>query len=81
MYEGGVRLPYIVRWPGGGVPAGRVDGAAVLSNVDWMPTILRLAGVERLPASDGVDVLPLWRGRIAAKKRAKEKANAASTPY
>lgn len=42
LYEGGTRLPFIVRWPGH-VPAGRVDETTVISAVDMLPTICALA--------------------------------------
>jgi len=62
-YEGGQRVPFIARWPGG---LGRGDVVAGLSmNTDLMPTILGLAGLE-LPADrviDGADVLAMWQGR------------------
>jgi N-acetylgalactosamine-6-sulfatase len=45
IYEGGIRLPFIVRWPGH-VPARRVEDNAVLAGVDLFPTLCRLAGVE-----------------------------------
>jgi len=45
LFEGGVRTPLIVRWPGH-VEAGRFDKKAVLSAVDFLPTLARLAGVE-----------------------------------
>jgi arylsulfatase A-like enzyme len=38
LYEGGVRVPGIIRWPGK-VPAGRVDDQSVLSGVDWLPRL------------------------------------------
>lgn len=41
LYEGGVRVPWIVRWPGQ-VPAGTTD--APIISVDLMPTLLELAG-------------------------------------
>jgi len=44
LYEGGVREPWIVRWPGH-VAAGRVDTESVVTAVDWLPTICGLAGV------------------------------------
>ncbi len=47
-YEGGYRLPCIVRWPGR-VPAGRVSDA-VFATIDFMPTFATLAGFE--PPSD-----------------------------
>jgi len=61
LYEGGVRLPFLVRWPGH-VPAGRVDDADVVTGVDFLPTICRLAGVKlppglKLDGEDRSDVL------------------------
>ncbi len=53
LYEGGIRLPFIARWPGN-VPA-RVDETTVLTAVDMLPTLCHLAGAK-LPAdyaSDG----------------------------
>ena len=51
-YEGGQRVPLLVRWPGH-IPAGRVVDAPV-NNVDWIPTLLELAG-ECAPGDiDGV---------------------------
>ena len=38
QYEGGIRIPFIVRWPGH-VPAGRVDEQSVISGADWLPTL------------------------------------------
>jgi len=45
IYEGGVRMPFIVRWPGH-TPAGKVDDTSVVAGVDWLPTICSLAGVK-----------------------------------
>jgi arylsulfatase A-like enzyme len=55
LYEGGIRVPLIVRWPGH-VPAGKVDESSIIGGVDYYPTICRLAGVAA-PAEeiDGVD--------------------------
>ena len=54
-YEGGYRLPCIVRWPGK-VPAGRVSDA-VFATIDFMPTFANLAGYD-IPSDrriDGID--------------------------
>ncbi len=51
-YEGGQRIPLIVRWPGH-VPAGRVVDAPV-NNVDWIPTLLEMAGTTPPDGFDGV---------------------------
>jgi len=60
-WEGGVRVPCIVRWPGH-VPAGRVSDA-IFSTVDFMPTIANLAGynVPKDRIIDGVDQVAPWR--------------------
>lgn len=44
LYEGGVRMPLIVRWPGH-VAAGAVDNDSVIADVDFLPTFASLAGV------------------------------------
>ena len=62
-YEGGSRVPCIVRWPGK-VPAGG-DSDAVWATIDFMPTILSLAGVS-LPDDrpiDGQDQTNLLLGK------------------
>ena len=43
LYEGGIRVPFIARWPGH-VPRGRVSSADIAS-VDWLPTVAALAGI------------------------------------
>ena len=64
VYEGGVRVPAVVRWPAGGLGGDRAVGEMV-HFTDWLPTLLAAAGVER-PADglpiDGVNVLPVLRG-------------------
>lgn len=42
LYEGGVRVPFIVRWPGHTTP-GRVDDRTVLEGVDLFPTLSAIA--------------------------------------
>jgi len=49
-YDSLVRVPYIVSWPGGGVPQGAVDDSPV-STIDLLPTILQLSGVADFMAS------------------------------
>ena len=61
-WEGGVRVPCIIRWPGH-VPAGRVSDA-IFSTVDFMPTIANLAGykVPKDRIIDGFDQTALLFG-------------------
>jgi arylsulfatase A-like enzyme len=53
LYEGGIRLPFIARWPGH-VPEGRVDETTVLGAVDLLPTFCALAGAG-IPADAPLD--------------------------
>jgi arylsulfatase A-like enzyme len=67
VYEGGLRIPLIVRWPGR-VPAGAVVDAPVI-NTDWRPTLLEMAGLPVPPGLDGVSLAALLTGRGPAPKR------------
>src|SRR5690606_5742411 len=60
MYEGGVREPLIVKWPGK-VEAGSVCNVPVTSP-DFYPTFLELAGMAQETQVDGVSILPLFLG-------------------
>ena len=44
LYEGGIRVPFLARWPGGGFSGGRTEPGTV-SSLDIAPTVLRAAGV------------------------------------
>ncbi|MDH3584113.1 MAG: sulfatase-like hydrolase/transferase [Phycisphaerae bacterium] len=62
-YEGGYRLPCIVRWPGK-VPAGR-ESDAIFATIDFMPTFANLAGFKA-PSDrriDGIDQTDLLLGK------------------
>jgi arylsulfatase A len=69
IYEGGHRVPFIVRWPGV-IEAGRVSDA-LLSQVDLMATFASLVGFElpRPAAEDSHDFLPYLRGEAQAGPR------------
>lgn len=65
-YEGGVRVPCVVRWPGK-IPAGQVCDEMV-TEMDILPTFARLAGTKE-PTDriiDGKDVWPLMTGSKGA---------------
>jgi N-acetylgalactosamine-6-sulfatase len=70
LYEGGIRVPFIVRRPGT-TPAGRVDNETVAAGVDWLPTICHLAGVT-VPGEadlDGQDFSQALLGRPVSSRR------------
>lgn len=62
-YEGGMRVPGLMRWPGT-IPAGSVC-TELATTMDLLPTFARLAGTEA-PSDriiDGKDILPLMTGQ------------------
>ncbi|MYA31831.1 MAG: sulfatase [Gammaproteobacteria bacterium] len=68
LYEGGIRVPTIVRWPAAIHPGTR--SVATVSSVDWLPTFADLAGVDlanvNFPPTqilDGRSILPELAGR------------------
>jgi arylsulfatase A len=63
LWEGGVRVPGLVRWPGR-MPAGAVSETPV-HNIDLLPTFVAAAGGRVDPAwqVDGVNQLPVWEGK------------------
>lgn len=70
LYEGGIRMPFVVRWPGH-VPAGRVDEQSVLAATDLFPSLCAIAGVE-LPkgiAFDGEDLSAVLLGHPGVRTR------------
>ena len=66
-YEGGMREPCIMRWPGR-IPA-QSECSHVCATIDLLPTFAKLAGSE--PPSDrvidGKDIWPLMAGKLGAK--------------
>lgn len=62
LYEGGVRVPLLIRWPG--VTKGGACDTPVIS-CDFFPTLLEIAGLDDR-APDGVSLVPLLRNPSAA---------------
>ena len=69
LYEGGVREPLIIHWPGQG-QQNKVCDVPVIST-DFYPTILEMLGLPQQPEqhADGVSIVPLVKG---AKKLGRE---------
>lgn len=63
VYEGGVRVPFFIRWPGRFQAGRRVD--TIAAHIDLYPTLLEMCGVpmpKGLPI-DGRSILPLLEGK------------------
>ncbi|MBX2851748.1 MAG: sulfatase-like hydrolase/transferase [Phycisphaeraceae bacterium] len=70
VFEGGVRTPFIVRWPGHS-PAGLKNTDTVFTAVDLLPTLCAAAGVE-LPAdyeADGENLINALKGKPVVRKK------------
>jgi len=61
FYEGGIRTPLVVRWPGR-IQA-RSETGHLCSFYDFLPTLAELAGVKRIPKTDGLSIVPTLLGR------------------
>jgi hypothetical protein len=64
LYEGGLRVPLLVRWPA--VVKAGTESDALTATADWFPTLLEIAGansdVDDAAALDGISLLPVLRG-------------------
>jgi N-acetylgalactosamine-6-sulfatase len=70
LFEGGVRTPFIVRWPGHS-PAGLRNDVTILVAVDLLPTLCAAAGVN-LPADyagDGENMLEAFNGKLIRRTK------------
>lgn len=70
VFQGGVNVPFIVRWPGK-VEAGKVDSTSVLSTVDILPTFAALAHKE-LPSTyepDGENVVSIFDNKSFEREK------------
>jgi len=61
LYEGGIRVPMIARWPGI-IKAGTISNH-ISAFWDFLPTCCELAGIERPDNIDGISFLPTLLGR------------------
>ncbi|HYN84472.1 MAG TPA: sulfatase-like hydrolase/transferase [Pyrinomonadaceae bacterium] len=69
LYEGGIRVPALVRWPGV-VAAGKTSAQSAVT-MDWTATLVAAAGATPAPTHplDGVDLLPVLSGKRAPFER------------
>ncbi|MDB4692903.1 arylsulfatase [Akkermansiaceae bacterium] len=61
LYEGGIRVPTIVRWPGHTKAESVTDAPSYFP--DWFPTLCTIAGAEKPDGLDGTDLTPALKGK------------------
>ena len=69
LFEGGIGVPFIVRWPGK-VEAGKVDKTSLVSAVDLLPTFCELADAD-FPKGyepDGVSMVEVLKGKAIPRR-------------
>jgi arylsulfatase A len=67
LYEGGIRVPFIVRWPSR-IRPGRVTGH-ICAFWDVMPTLCDIAGIAAPTDIDGLSFLPTLLGNVLAQRQ------------
>lgn len=68
LYEGGIREPLLVHWPGVTKPGSVSD--AVVSSVDYLPTIAAAAGARAPLPVDGASIAPVLGGGTPPRREA-----------
>jgi arylsulfatase A-like enzyme len=67
VWEGGIRVPAIVKWPGR-IRAGSVSDQAAIT-FDWSASIVAAAGVEAPASYEGINLFPILEGRVPKQER------------
>jgi arylsulfatase A-like enzyme len=69
VYEGGIREPFVIKWPGVTKPGSSSDVPVI--GMDFYPTLLEIAGIPAKPKQhrDGVSLVPILKGTGGIKSR------------
>ena len=68
LYEGGIRVPLIVKWPGVTKPGSTSE--AIVSSIDLFPTIMDACGVKSDAKVDGLNLSPALKGGAVPQRDA-----------
>ncbi|MDG2170889.1 MAG: sulfatase-like hydrolase/transferase [Opitutales bacterium] len=69
LYQGGINVPFIARWPGK-IALGEIDDSSLISAVDLLPTFCEIAGAK-LPAGyepDGISQVKVLKGKATSTR-------------
>jgi arylsulfatase A-like enzyme len=64
LYEGGLRIPFVARWPGKIAPGTVDDHLGYFPDI--LPTVAEISGAQMPPGVDGISILPALIGEAAA---------------
>ena len=67
LYEGGIRVPMVARWPGKIKPSTTSDHISAFW--DWLPTLSEVAGAKQTAETDGISLLASMTGKSQKKHR------------
>jgi arylsulfatase A len=67
LYEGGIKMPYLVRWPAKIKPG--TTSTVISANWDSLPTICEAVGIDAPKDIDGISILPSLTGQGVQKER------------
>lgn len=67
MYEGGIRTPLLIRWPGKVKPGSVSNHASAFW--DFMPTLAQITGGKTPDGTDGISLLPVLLGKESKQKQ------------
>jgi len=69
LFEGGIRVPAMLRWPGH--IAANASRAHIATTMDWLPTLADMTGIQaRIPALAGKSLVPLIRDSLSPSPHA-----------
>ncbi|MFT4094271.1 MAG: sulfatase-like hydrolase/transferase [Niabella sp.] len=70
LYEGGIRMPFIISWPGH-IEKGKADSVSMVTSLDLLPTLSAMSGIS-LPQDykgDGVDRSAVFSGLASSRPK------------
>ncbi len=67
LYEGGIRVPFIARWPGKIAPDSQSDHISAFW--DMMPTFCQLAGDNNCPTTDGISIVNTLLAKVTEQQQ------------
>ena len=73
LYEGGIRLPFLIRWPAK-IKPGQVNDETVLCSIDIFPTVCALAGITPVTNGYTLDGLDMSKHLLGSQNRKRGRA-------